>query len=191
MLRLSALFMTLSIFTTLFLSYELGLLGFTRGVASEGPETTTSESGAEVGADGIESLNRSLSERAKVLDEKEADITRRERTLKDKEVVFSQQLDRYEKIIQELKTKIAKLESLNVSKVEAYQKLYEKMDPKKVAQIFEEMDPYLVSEILIALKPQTSVEILAKMPNKHVRLLTEKFLIKRMPAANSLKASTP
>lgn len=178
MFKLSALFISLSLALTLFLSYELGLLGFTPVAASEGEPPAAAETG-----EGIESLNRSLQERTKQLEDKEAELTRRERSVRDKEVVFAQQLDRYEKIIQELKTKVAKLEAMNLAKVDAYRKLYEKMEPKKVAAIFEEMDPYLVSEILVAMKSQTSVDIMAKMPTAKVRLLTEKFLIKRLPAS--------
>ena len=176
--RYTILFFSLSIAAAGWLSYELGLLSFTKVAASEA-ETP----------EGIESLHRSLQERTKQLEAKEAEVARRERTIADKEVVFTQQVERYETIVKGLKHQVAKLEALNDSRVAAYRTIYEKMDPKKTAHIFEEMDPFLVSEILGEMRSQISVEILAKMSTKKVRLLTEKFLIKRLPASSKKKVN--
>lgn len=180
MLRVSIPFACLSTFVALWLSHSLGLLRYTQSSASD-----------EGVSEGIESLHRSLGERTRALDLKESELTRRERTIADKEAVFAQQVDRYEKRISELKGRVARLEATNSAKVEGYRKLYEKMDPKKSAVIFEEMDPELVAEILGEMRSQISVEILSRLPPKKVRLLTEKYLIKRLPTSSKNKDENP
>jgi len=177
MLKVSLFFVALSIGVAYWLAQEMGVLGYTPAVASEGSETH----------EGIESLAKSIQERTKLLEEKEGEINRRERSVQDKETVFQQQIERYEKIIQEQKKKIASLEALNNSKVEGFRRLYEKMEPKKVAQILEEMEPELVAELLGEMRAQVSVEILGKLSTKKARLLTEKYLSKRLPASKAGK----
>jgi len=176
MLKVSLFFVALSLGVTYWLGQELGVMGYTPAVASEGGEN-----------EGIESLAKSIQERTKQVEEKEGEINRRERSVQDKEIVFQQQIDRYEKIIQEQKKKIASLEALNNSKVEGFRRLYEKMEPKKVAQILEEMEPELVAELLGEMRAQISVEILGKLSTKKARLLTEKYLSKRLPASKAGK----
>ena len=178
MVRLSFIFAVLSIGVAYWLSQEIGILGYTPAKAAEGEAS-----------EGIESLNHSLQERTKQLEEKEGELNRRERSVLDKETVFQQQILRYEKIISEQKQKILSLEALNNSKVEGFRNLYEKMDPKKVAAILDEMDPVLVSEILGEMRTQVSVEILQKLPVKKARLLTEKYLSKRLPASKAAKVN--
>lgn len=178
MLRYTFVFISLSLMVTGWLTYELGILSFTKVAASEA-ETP----------EGIESLTRSLKERTTQLQAKEAELSRREQTVADKEVVFTQQIERYESIVKGLKQQVEKLEGMNDSRVAAYRKIYEKMDPKKTAQVFDDMDPALVSEILGEMRPQISVDILAKMSIRKVRLLTEKFLTKRLPASSKKKVN--
>jgi len=179
MVKLSFFFGLLSLGVAYWLSQEMGILGYTPAMASD----------EEQQSEGIQSLSKSLSERAKALEEKEGEITRRERSVQDKETVFQQQISRYEKVIQEQKQKILSLGALNDSKVDGFRKLYEKMDAKKVAAIFEEMDPALVSEIMGEMRTQTSVEILGKLSIKKARLLTEKYLSKRLPASKAAKVN--
>lgn len=174
MLRVSIPFALLSTFVALWLSHSLGLLRYTRVSAAD-----------EKVPEGIESLHRSLGERTRALDQKEAELTRRERTIADKEAVFAQQVDRYEKRISELKSRVARMEATNSTQVEGYRKLYEKMDPKRSAAILEEMEPELVAEILGEMRPQISVEILSRLPPKKVRLLTEKYLVKRLTSSSN------
>lgn len=176
MLRISFFFFACSIGVGLWLGHELGIFGHTPTVAGEPARD----------GEGIESLHRAVEARGKELDAKEAELARRERTITDKETVFSQQLERYEKIIAEQKAELTKLRALSAQQVDGYRKIYEKMDAKKVAQIFEGMDTDLVGEIIGAMRPQISVEILAKMPANKVRLLTSRYLTKRIPASRKV-----
>ena len=85
-------------------------------------------------------------EREKAMTEREAEVTRRERAVKDKETVLAGQTSRYEKIIADLQKKVGELDALNDEKIEAYRKLYEKMEPKKTASLLEELDPFMAGQ---------------------------------------------
>lgn len=112
------------------------------------------------------------------------ELARREREVADKQAIFAVEAGRYEKMIQSLQKKVSDLDALNSSKAEGFRQLYEKMDTKKVASILEEIEPPLAGEILGAMKPNKAAEIMSKMSNARVRLITEKFLLKRLTASS-------
>ncbi len=140
----------------------------------------SSLSAQEESSQGIESLQNSLSEREKLLGQKEREIAQKEKAIREKELNLSQQIDSYQKQIKDLKAKIVAQNTGKDAEVEAFRKLYEKMDAKKVASLFDTMNPELVAEILAGMKPSVSVEVMSKMPTEKVKLLTEKYLIKRI-----------
>lgn len=178
--RLSLCLLSLSIVVTGWLAYELGLIAYTKGGATD---TLKVEPG--LAASSVEA--------------REAEISRREREVNEREKVLQEQLSRSEKVMEELQNKRRELESLRAAQKNTLQEfealknkqaehfvlIYDKMEPKKAARIMDDMGQKLASSILAAIRPDRAAEILSRMQSDRARLLTEKYLGKRKPTSTT------
>src|SRR5690606_26306028 len=112
---------------------------------------------------GLESLKRSLDQRAKALDGKELELNRRERELNEKETLLARQLERYEKRFTEMRQIASRTDVSRRNPEETFRKIYEKMDARKIARVLEAADIDLVGEVLAEMRPQMAAEILGRM----------------------------
>jgi len=168
MWRISTFFLALSLGLGIWLVNELSFFSTPLVMASDKDDGSLSK------------LMQTLDERSHALDQREADIVRREKALSAKDTVFTQQVDRYERIISDLKAKLSVFAKESSDRATAFRQLYEKMDAKKAAQIFNEMDMGLATEILNGMKQDHAAEILGDMDTVRARQLTERYLKRRM-----------
>ncbi|MBI4404602.1 MAG: hypothetical protein HY537_10595 [Deltaproteobacteria bacterium] len=179
--RLTGLFLLLTLIVCVWLTWELGLFSFASLRADGKPQTS------------VEAIQKAFQEKAKALEVKEAELVRKERELSEKEKLLSDQLNRYEATVKEQQKKISELEQLRDSRLSAFRMVYEKMDPKRAAKIIEEMETPMASQILSTIRQDRAAEILSKMAPEKALAVTEQFLghknsIDRNLAASSKKA---
>jgi len=120
-----------------------------------------------------------LDTREKSLKTREETVSRKQRELEDKEKLLTQQIARYEKIIQELTGRVSELENLRADKSDTFRGVFEKMDAKKASKILEDMDPKLAAAVVSSLKRDRAGEILSSMEPEKARAITEFVLGKR------------
>jgi len=175
----------MTLFVCLWLAYELDAFSTKEVIASEKPESTSvgNESAA------IASLHKSLQMKERELKQKEEALGRQERALAEKEKILAQQMDRYEKIIRELKNKAGELEGIKDARLESFRTVYEKMDPKKASKILEEMDVGMAAGIIGGMKGDRAAEILSNMSSEKARMVTERYVGKRTGASVSTKVN--
>ena len=186
MVKCSALLMCLSIGIVFWMSYEIGL--FSHKSVSAAEEVTKPVSEAS----------------AKVIEGREAELTRKERDVADKEVVMQEAMKRYEQVVTELHTKAAEqektagqlrakitelekvvhsktseIETIKAGQTEAFGQIYEKMESKKASKILDEMDVNLATRILSSMKQDKAADVMGKMSAERARSITEKFMTKR------------
>jgi flagellar motility protein MotE (MotC chaperone) len=160
------------------LVYELGFFS-NNVVASERPEPENPDT-----------LQQSLREKSKQLQERELRLAKRESDLNEKERILGQQMARYERIIKDLKGKVTELDLLKDERLTQFRQVYEKMDPKKAAKIVEEMNGDLAVEILEGMKGDRAADILGHMAPGKAKLLTERSLKrKNFSKVNEVKSN--
>jgi len=172
MWRLVFIIISSTLLVTCWLGYELGLILPNQVHASDKP-------------DALESLQQSIQEKEKSLETREEALTHREQMLADKEKILAEQIDRYEKVIVELRSKVAVSDSAKEAKVSSFRKVYEKIEPKKSAKILDEMEIGLASQIIGGMQGDKAAELLGQMSPERARVLTEKIIgSKRVPSSS-------
>lgn len=172
MWRLTSLFVFLSMLVSIWLLAELGVFSSAPVMASEKAEHPAAASSET----SIDEYQKTLIEKNKLLEKRETELNKRETSVAEKEKLVSQQLNRYEGIIQELKTKLAELETTKASQAESFRQIYEKMDPKKAARILDDLELGLTSQIIAGMKQEKAAEILGQMSKEKARQVTERYL---------------
>jgi flagellar motility protein MotE (MotC chaperone) len=166
--RVVSLVSFFSALIVLWLFYELGMFSYTKTMAADEKGQLTAES--------LDSLNKMLQEKSKSLTDKEEQLQRKEQTLAEKEKFLFDQLNRYEKVIQNLKTKLSELETKKDDRMSSFRSIYEKMESKKASKILDQMDTQLAAKILAGMRQEKAADIMGKMSQDKAKVITERYL---------------
>lgn len=143
------------------------------------PVEASETKGAQVTSPPVEDYRKVLEQREKELKKREDLVLRKAQENDDKEKFLTQQIARYEKIIQELTGRVSELETLRSDKADSFRGVFEKMEPKKASKILEDMDAKMAGAIVAGLKRDRAGEILSEMPPDKARAITEFILGQR------------
>lgn len=168
MWRISGLFALLSVVVLGWLISELGLVSFTRANAGEQAPAT------------VESLRSDLESQGAKLAERQRDLDRREKALADKEQAMVVQMAEYEKVVGDLRAKLAEAEKKQKTVESSFVQIYERMEPKRAARILDELEIDLAVNILRSIRAPVAAEILGNMSSQRAKLITEKQLTGRV-----------
>lgn len=175
MWKLFTLCIALSLGMVVWLGYEVGAL-FPRVEAAEtGP--ATDKAPADKGAQNA--LEQQWQERSTALDQRQANLERKEQMLKEKETILATQVERYEKIISEYKARLVEQDEERKSRADAARQVYEKIEPKKAAKIIEQMDISLATQLMSGMKGEKAAAIYGQMSPERAKEITERFLGRR------------
>lgn len=150
-----------------------GTTGSTAAVSTEAKSAADATPSAPPSND---SLAKVLSESKKAIAEREVALAARDGQLAEREALVQRQMDRYEGVIQKLRTEIDTLKKELSDRQDAFRSVYSKMEPKKAARILDEMDVPLATRILTALKQTQAAEILSQMSPGKAREVTASVL---------------
>jgi flagellar motility protein MotE (MotC chaperone) len=165
--RILVLFCSLSVLTAVWLSIELGFLTPSAFTQDTTPVSATVD---------FDKIKKQISEKESKLQKREQAIETKERELSDRENLVRQQLDGYEKKIQELKTEISGLKKNQEEKNIGMVQVFEKMEPKRSAKILDEMDLETATKLIISMKQQRAAEILSSMQPSRAKAITAKSM---------------
>ncbi len=172
MWRLVTIIITSTLLVTCWLGYELGLVLPNQVQAADKP-------------DSLESLQQSIEEKQRAFESREEALSHREQVLVDKEKLLNAQIDRYEKVISELRSRVSDSDTAKEAKLGSFRKVYEQMEPKKSAKILNEMELGLATQIISGMIGARAAEILGMMAPERARLLTERILGNRRVVSSS------
>ena len=123
---------------------------------------------------------RSLAERRRALDAREAEIYEREQLAKAFEERLSEETKSIRTLQASLKEQEAKLaaekETVSAAEAERYQRLakaYKSMKPRDAARLFDDLDLELLTAIAREISPRVLAPVMAKMKPEKARALTE------------------
>jgi flagellar motility protein MotE (MotC chaperone) len=186
MWKLTSIFIFLSLAVGIWLISELTGLSSGAVMASEKGDVAVSSA---------ETLQESNQEKNKLIAKRESELEKRELGVSEKERVLASQIDRYEQVIHDLKSKLNETSAVENSRVDTFRHIYEKMDPKKASNVLSEMDLGVAAQIIGGMKQDRAAEILNHMGQEKARLITEKFLGKPIrsstPKVNEANAGSP
>jgi flagellar motility protein MotE (MotC chaperone) len=176
--RLTSVFVVLSCVLAGWLIFELAGFNNSDVMASDKKE-------AEAPADPVQ---RSLQEKNDLLNRREAEVAKRELAVTEKEKVLDNQIGRYERVIHDLKAQLADSERMQDNRADSIRRMYEKMEPKKAAQILEQMDLGIAASIVGGMKQDKAAEVMDHMSKERARSITEKYL-SRLKVSSKVKVN--
>jgi flagellar motility protein MotE (MotC chaperone) len=115
---------------------------------------------------------RSLADRRRVLDEREAGIETREQTAAAAEARLQEQIAELKKVESSVQTLLAAMETKRDERIGGLVKTYEAMKPKDAARIFDGMDDKLLMDLAKTMKPANLAAIMSLMQPKRAEALT-------------------
>jgi flagellar motility protein MotE (MotC chaperone) len=185
MWKVFTLCIALSIGLVLWLGYEVGAV-FPRVEAAE-TAPATKEAGDKSVASAVE---QAYQERDKALKQRQENLDRREQMLMEKDKILSTQVERYEKIISEYKSRLVEQDAERKSRTDSARQVYEKMEPKRAAKILEQMDLSVATSLIIGMRGEKAAGILSLMSPERARNITERYLGRKI-ASSKLNESKP
>lgn len=118
-------------------------------------------------------LRRSLTAKETELSGREADLSRREAQLQEREKILSGQVARYERAIADISKKLKEAQKVQGETADNVSRVYERMEPKRAAQVLNGMEVALASAILSSMKRDQAAAILGLMSPAKARRVTE------------------
>jgi flagellar motility protein MotE (MotC chaperone) len=115
---------------------------------------------------------RSLSERRKALDEREAGISTREAAAAAAEQRLQDQIGQLKSVESEVQTLLAAMTAQSDKRMTDLVKTYEAMKPKDAAKIFDGMEDKLLIDIAKTMKPASLAAVMSLMQPKRAETLT-------------------
>jgi flagellar motility protein MotE (MotC chaperone) len=115
---------------------------------------------------------RSLADRRKVLDDREAGIETREQTAAAAEQRLQEQIAELKKIESNVQTLLAAMETKRDDRISGLVKTYEAMKAKDAAEIFDGMDDKLLMDLARTMKSANLAAIMSLMQPKRAEALT-------------------
>lgn len=143
------------------------------------PVEASDTKGSQVTTKPSDEFRKLLESREKDLKKREDQVLRKHQENEDKEKFLTQQIARYEKIIQDLTGRVSELENLRADKADTFRGVFEKMEPKKASKILEDMDSKMAASVVASLKRDRAGEILSEMSPEKARAITEFILGQR------------
>ena len=127
---------------------------------------------------------RSLADRRKALDEREAGIETREQTAAAAESRLQDQIAELKGVEGKIQTLLTAMDVKRDERMASLVKTYESMKPKDAARIFDGMDDKVLIDLAKSMKPATLAAIMSAMDSKRAELLTRLLADLAKPPAN-------
>lgn len=124
-----------------------------------------------------------LSERKKVLDQREETLNKKAAEIEAQKVVVEKKLAELEEYRNKISTMLQERIKADDSKVETLVQVYTNMKPGQAAKIFETMDEDLVIEILTRMKKKSAAEILNLIKTEKAQAFAERYAGYRVPSS--------
>jgi flagellar motility protein MotE (MotC chaperone) len=115
---------------------------------------------------------RSLADRRKSLDEREATVETREQMAAAAEQRLNDQIAELKKLEADVDQQLAAMDVKRDERMTALVKTYEAMKPKDAASIFNAMDDKVMIDLAKSMKPATLAAVMASMETKRAEALT-------------------
>lgn len=115
---------------------------------------------------------RSLADRRKELDDREAGLETREQAAAAAEVRLQEQIAELKKVESSVQTLLASMDAKRDERMTALIKTYEAMKPKDAAEIFDGMDDKILIDLAKGMKPGNLAPIMQLMQPKRAEALT-------------------
>jgi flagellar motility protein MotE (MotC chaperone) len=115
---------------------------------------------------------RSLADRRKELDEREAGVETREQAAAAAEIRLQEQIGELKKVESEVQALLASMDAKRDERMTALIKTYEAMKPKDAAVIFDGMDDKILIDLAKGMKPANLAPIMQLMQPKRAEELT-------------------
>jgi flagellar motility protein MotE (MotC chaperone) len=135
---------------------------------------------------------RSLSERRKVLEEREAQLMTREQTASAAEARLNEQIAELKTLEAQIQGVLAQIEAKGDERMAQLVKTYEAMKPKDAARIFDGMDDKVLLDLAKSMKPATLAAVMASMDSKRAEALTRMLaaLSEPPPSVDAVRKAT-
>jgi flagellar motility protein MotE (MotC chaperone) len=115
---------------------------------------------------------RSLADRRKDLDEREAGVETREQAAAAAEVRLQEQIAELKKVESQVQSLLASMDAKRDERMTSLVKTYEAMKPKDAAVIFNDMDDKILIDLAKGMKPANLAPIMQLMQPKRAEALT-------------------
>lgn len=127
---------------------------------------------------------RSLADRRKALDAREADIASREQLAAAAEQRLNEQIGKLKALQDEANSVLAAMDAKRDERMAMLVKTYEAMKPKDAASIFNGMDDRVLLDLAKSMKPANLGAVLAAMETKRAEALTRMLADLSQPPAS-------
>jgi flagellar motility protein MotE (MotC chaperone) len=135
---------------------------------------------------------RSLADRRKALDEREAGVETREQAAAAAEQRLQDQIAELRKVETNVQALLASMETKRDERMTSLVKTYEAMKPKDAAEIFDGMDDKVLLDLAKSMKPANLASVMSLMTPKRAEALTRMLAQLATPAAEPAElAKTP
>jgi flagellar motility protein MotE (MotC chaperone) len=115
---------------------------------------------------------RSLADRRKALDEREAGVETREQAAAAAELRLRDQIAELKNLESEVQTLLAAMDSKRDERMANLVKTYEAMKPKDAAEIFDTMDDKILIDLAKSMKPANLASVMQLMQPKRAETVT-------------------
>jgi len=127
---------------------------------------------------------RSLADRRKALDDREAGVETREQAAAAAESRLQDQIAELKKVESQVQTLLASMDAKRDERMTALIKTYEAMKPKDAAEIFNGMDDKILIDLAKGMKPASLAPIMQLMQTKRAETLTRMLAELAKPPTN-------
>jgi flagellar motility protein MotE (MotC chaperone) len=127
---------------------------------------------------------RSLADRRKTLDEREAGIDTREQAAAAAEARLQEQIVELKSVQGKVETLLTAMDAKRDERMAALVKTYESMKPKDAARIFDSMDDKVLIDLAKSMKPATLAAVMSAMDSKRAEHLTQMLADLAKPPAD-------
>lgn len=135
---------------------------------------------------------RSLADRRKVLDEREAGVETREQAAAAAEQRLQDQIVELKKVETDVQALLASMDSKRDERMTGLVKTYEAMKPKDAAEIFDGMDDKVLLDLAKGMKPANLASVMSLMQPRRAEMLTRMLAdLARLPAVVDALPKTP
>jgi flagellar motility protein MotE (MotC chaperone) len=111
----------------------------------------------------VERLLQQLGQRGAALDQREADLAARERSISELEAEVSRRLSELEALRTRIEERLASFRQENGDSVQRLVKIYAEMPPSQAAHLLESLEPGLATDVVRRMKQKQAAAVLALM----------------------------
>lgn len=121
----------------------------------------------------LETLAKALQAKQAEIGRREAELARRESELSERERVLAARVSRYEKAIADMSRRLREAQKIQGEAATNVRGIYERMEPKRAAQVLNGMESGLAAAILGTMRKEQAAAILGLMTPAKARRVTE------------------